>query len=93
MKTLLLAALLVSVASGGALASDHKGKASEFTTIDPCALKGRGFEIGETGTCLKITGGVSYWQSWGNSTGGDGEPGGLTIVNTPAGAYTIPAPR
>ncbi|MGN6102910.1 MAG: hypothetical protein ACTHOR_17365 [Devosia sp.] len=95
MKPALIAAVLVLAAVLPAAAAEQKKPASStFTTLNSCALKGRGFEIGD-GVCLKVTGGVYVQQSFGNAVGGTewGEPGGLPIVNTPAGTYTIPVPR
>ncbi|MDR3471547.1 MAG: hypothetical protein P4M09_07630 [Devosia sp.] len=64
-----------------------------MTTLDACSLKGRGFAIADGNACLKITGGVTYWQSWGNAVGGQGTGEGETIVVTPAGNSTVPVPR
>ena len=96
MRAMVLAVVVLVAGVGPALAGAHgKPAASDFTTLDRCAAEGRGVPLGDDGVCLKVTGGVTYWQSWGNAVGGtdDGEPGGMPIVTTPAGTYTIPAPR
>ena len=104
MKTHVLRATLsvlfaaVAAVGGGSAVSAAPVKASApvpaFTSIDPCALNGGGVLLGDSGTCLKITGGVSFTQSWGNASGGYLDaPGGQPIVTTPSGTYTIPAPR
>jgi len=75
------------------MAAEHKAPpASAFTNLDSCALLGRGFDVGG-GVCLKVTGGVSYTQTFGNAVGGfNNGPGGMPIVTTPAGTYSIPVP-
>lgn len=80
------------------LAAPHKKPAPPApTSLDACDLQGltgQGYTIATGNTCWQVTGGVSYWSSWGNAQGGDdGGPGGQFIVQTPAGDYTIPAPR
>jgi hypothetical protein len=91
-KTFALAALAALSLAGPAVAATTKSTPS-FTSLDTCALEGRGVAIGN-GACLRITGGVSFTESWGNAVGGFGEaPGGRPIVTTPAGTYTIPEPR
>lgn len=91
---ILLALALVAPAEG---AAPHKPTAAgepAFTKLDACALEGRGFAIAGGNVCLKVTGGVYFQQSWGNSTGGNGAAsGGQPIVVTPDDTYTIPAPR
>jgi len=94
-KTFAVAMLAVAALAGPVLAAgaSKPAPAPTFTSLDKCALEGRGVTIGD-GTCLRITGGVSFTQSWGNVVGGYGEaPGGQPIVTTPAGTYTIPEPR
>ena len=91
-RSLVLAfCLLASVAP--VLAAEAPAPTQQFTTLDSCALKGRGFNVAGSDVCLKVTGGVSYWQTWGNAVGGDGSDRGQVIVTTPAGPSTIPAPR
>ena len=94
MRGVVLAAMAVVLAVAPALAAGPKPLPQpQFTTLDSCALKGRGLTIAEGNVCLEITGGVSYYQSWGNAYGGQGTNEGLVIVTTPAGVSTIPAPR
>jgi hypothetical protein len=87
---LVLAALLL--AGGTARAADQQR--IEGTTLDGCELQGQGLTIATTNACVRITGGVSFRQSWGNYKTDDyGYPiNGQPLVTTPGGVFTIPAP-
>ena len=91
MRTAIFVMLGVIGLVGPAVAGEHK--APQFTTLDACALKGRGIPLADGKVCLEVTGGINYWQSWGNAEGGQGTGIGETIVTTPAGTSTIPIPR
>ena len=95
-RALLMIPLVLALVAPAEGAAPQKPKVAGnpvFTTLDACALKGRGFDIGD-GVCLKVTGGVYFQQSWGNATGGNGgASGGQPIVVTPDDTYTLPSPR
>lgn len=92
MRFIALAATVVLLLAGGARAADHQK--IEGTTLDACDLQSHGLAIATTNGCVRITGGVSYTQSWGNYKTDDyGYPiNGEPLVTTPGGVFTIPAP-
>ena len=86
--------VLVGLLAMGATAYAHDKPATvpQFTSLDRCALQGRGVALPDSDVCLKVTGGIYYSQSWSNgSLGGVDAVDGMTIVDTPAGKYAVPA--
>ena len=92
MKFVLSAVAAVLLLAGASHASDRQKIGG--TTLDGCDLQGHGLTIATTTACVRITGGVSYTQSWGNYKTDDyGYPiNGQPLVTTPGGVFAIPAP-
>ena len=91
MRLIVSAVIAVLMLAGAAQATDHKIKG---TTLDACDLQGHGLTVAIDNGCIRITGGVSFTQSWGNYKTDDyGYPiNGQPLVRTPGGVFTIPAP-
>jgi len=81
------------VANFGQAMAASETRMPQFTTLDSCALKGRGVTLAGSDVCFKVTGGVYFEQSWGNAVGGDGTGLGKVIVVTPDDVTTIPMKR
>lgn len=90
-------ALLLAQAGaiGCAEAADWRGLKGG-TTLNACDLENNSaLDIAIDNVCIRISGGVSYSQSWGNYKTDDyGYPiNGQPLVTTPGGVFTIPAPN
>jgi hypothetical protein len=92
MKLVFSVVMAVLVLAGATYASDRQKILG--TTLDACDLQGRGLTIATTHACVRITGGVSFTEAWGNYKTDDyGYPiNGQKLVTTPGGVFTIPAP-
>jgi len=92
--TVLMLLLAQAGAIGGAQAADSR-RFTGGTTLNACDLQNNtALDIAIDNVCIRISGGVSYSQSWGNYKTDDyGYPiNGQPLVTTPGGVFTIPAP-